>query len=270
MVREGSIAAKNDVIIQLDARPARLALDRAEAAYARLTAKPLAEESDQTRHEVEKTKAAAALAESRLKKAEELRARNPELVPEIELLDEKRADCGGEGGMGIGPDRETNFSTQGPRPEVRRESQVEIEVAKLQLEYCQVRSPIAGEVVEIKTNVGRWADVGTPLATILDTSEVLVQARIPNDRLVGVLSVMQTSYPGTLAMIRSPSFPNESFPARKRMGQRSSRAANQRHSNQTACSQPEGAAAGGYDCRIGNIRAAGRGYCDPRDGRDGQ
>jgi RND family efflux transporter MFP subunit len=213
MVREGSFAAKNDVIIQLDARPARLALDRAEAAYARLTAKPLTEESDQTRHDVEKATAAAALAESRLKKAEEVRARNPELVPEIELLDEKRADAAATAELKSAQSRD-QLLTQGPRAEVRRESQVEIEVAKLQLEYCQVRSPIAGEVVEIKTNVGRWADVGAPLATILDTSEVLVQARIPNDRLVGVLSVMQTSYPGTLAMIRSPSFPNESFPAR--------------------------------------------------------
>jgi RND family efflux transporter MFP subunit len=153
------------------------------------------------------------LAESRLKKAEELRARNPELVPEIELLDETRAAATAKAEWESAQDR-AQLQTQGPRAEVRRESQLEVDVAKLQLEYCQVRSPIAGEVVEIKTNVGRWADIGAPLATILDTSEVLVQARIPNDRLVGVLSVMQTSYPGTLATIRSPSFPNESFPAR--------------------------------------------------------
>ncbi len=62
-------------------------------------------------------------------------------------------------------------------------SQIEVEAAKLQLEYCQVRSPIAGEVVELKAFAGQRADVGTPLATILDTSEVLVQARIPSDRL---------------------------------------------------------------------------------------
>jgi RND family efflux transporter MFP subunit len=212
-VHEGSLVAKNDVIIKLDDRPARLALDRAEAAYARLTAKPLSEESDQARREVEKTKAAAASAESRLKKAEELRARSPELVPEIELLDEKRAAAAAKAEWESAQGR-AQLQTQGPRAEVRRESQVEVEVAKLQLEYCQVRSPIAGAVVEIKTSAGRWADVGTPLATILDSSEVLVQARIPNDRLVGVLSVMQTSFPGTLAMVRSSSFPNETFPAR--------------------------------------------------------
>jgi HlyD family secretion protein len=213
VVREGSLIAKNDVIIRLDDRPARLALDRAEAAYARLTAKPLSEESDQARHEVEKTKAAAASAESRLKKAEELRVRSPELVPDIELLDEKRAAAAAKAEWESAQAR-AQLQAQGPRAEVRRESQVEVEVAKLQLEYCQVRTPIAGEVVEIKTSVGRWADVGTPLATILDSSEVLVQARIPSDRLVGVLSVMQTSFPGTLAMVRSPAFPNESFPAR--------------------------------------------------------
>src|SRR5207237_1333618 len=119
----------------------------------------------------------------------ELRSRRPELVPDIEFLDEKRAAAAAKAEWESAQSR-AQIQTQGPRAEVRRESQVEVEVAKLQLEYCQVRTPIAGVVVEIKTSVGRWADVGTPLATILDSSEVLVQGRIPSDRLVGVLSVM--------------------------------------------------------------------------------
>ena len=75
----------------------------------------------------------------------------------------------------------TELLTKGPRAEVRRETQVEVDAAKLQLEYCQVRSPIAGQVVEIKTCVGRWADVGTPLATILDTSEVLADPHLRDE-----------------------------------------------------------------------------------------
>ena len=42
VVREGTQVAKNDLVVQLDERPARMALDRAKAAYARLIAKPRA------------------------------------------------------------------------------------------------------------------------------------------------------------------------------------------------------------------------------------
>ena len=102
---------------------------------------------------------------------------------------------------------------EGPSEEVRRESKVDVDTAKLQLEYCQVRSPIAGEIVEFKAFVGQRADAGTPLATILDTSEVVVQARIPSDRLAGVLAAMEKGGQEVLATIRCPAFPKENFTA---------------------------------------------------------
>jgi HlyD family secretion protein len=213
VVREGTRVAKNELVIQLDERPARLALDRAEAAYARLTAKPLPEELSQARNLVEKTRAAHELAESRLKRGQELQARNRELVPEIELMDEKRNEQATRAEWETAQ-AQLQLLEQGPREEIRRESRVEVEAAKLQLEYCQVRSPIAGEVVELKALVGERADVGTPLITILDTSEVLVQARIPGNRLQGVVSALQGPNQGALAMIHSMSFSDQSFPAR--------------------------------------------------------
>ena len=76
-VREGTRVARNDLVIQLDERPAKLALDRAEAAYARLIAKPRPEELDQARLLVEKAEAAHTMAASRLKKAQELRGATP-------------------------------------------------------------------------------------------------------------------------------------------------------------------------------------------------
>ena len=62
--------------------------------------------------------------------------------------------------------------------------------------------------------MGQRADVGTPLVTILDTSEVLVQSRVPGDRLANILAVMQEADHETLATIHSLSFPNEEFTAR--------------------------------------------------------
>jgi multidrug efflux pump subunit AcrA (membrane-fusion protein) len=212
-VREGTRVAKNDLVIQLDERPAKLALDRAEAAYARLIAKPRPEELDQARLLVEKVEAAHALAASRLKKAEELRARNEELVPAIELQDEQRNEEATKAEW-ESAQAQAKLLNDGPSAEVRRESQVEVETAKLQLEYCQVRSPIAGEVVEFRASVGQRADVGIPLATILDTSEVVVQARVPSDRLAGVLAAMETGGQEALASIHCPAFPHDTFTAR--------------------------------------------------------
>jgi multidrug efflux pump subunit AcrA (membrane-fusion protein) len=211
-VREGTRVAKGDVVVQLDERPAKLALDRAEAAYARLIAKPRPEESDQARLLVEKAEAAHALAASRLKKAEELRARDAELVPVIELQDEQRNEEATKAEW-ESAQAQAKLLNDGPSAEVRRESQVEVETAKLQLDYCQVRSPIAGEVVEIKTSLGQRADVGTPLATILDTSEVVVQARVPSDRLAGILSAMENGQQEALATIQCLAFPNKMFTA---------------------------------------------------------
>jgi HlyD family secretion protein len=213
VVREGEHVAKNDLVIQLDQRPAQLALDRAEAAYARLIAKPRSAESDQARLLVEKSEAAHALAESRLKKAQELRSRNAELVPSIELQDEQRNEEATKAEWETAQ-AQARLLDDGPSEEVRRESKVDVETAKLQLEYCQVRSPIAGEVVEFKAFVGQRADAGTPLATILDTSEVVVQARVPSDRLAGVLSAIKKGGQEALATIRAPAFPNDTLEAR--------------------------------------------------------
>jgi len=74
---------------------------------------------------------------------------------------------------------------------------------KLQLDYCQVRSQSQGEVVEFKAFVGQRADAGTP-TTILDTSEVVVQARVPSDRLAGMLAMAKGQDLGTNSLSAFP------------------------------------------------------------------
>ena len=212
IVKEGTHVEKNDPVVQLDERPARMALDRAEAAYARLIAEPLPEELTQARLLVEKLQSAHGLAESRLKKAQDLRARNAELVPDLELLDEQRNEEATRAEWKTAQ-AQLRLLEQGAREELRRESRVEVAAAQLQVDFCRVQAPIAGEVVEMKALVGQHADVGTPLITILDSSEVLVHSRIPSDHLAGVLAVMQAADQRMLATIHSLSFPNESFTA---------------------------------------------------------
>ena len=246
VVREGTKVAKNELVVQLDERPARMALDRARAAYARLIAKPLPEELTQAHSLVEKTQAAHALAQSRLKKAQDLHTRNAELVPDLELQDEQRNEEATKAEWETAQ-AQLRLMEQGPREEIRHESQIEIDAAQLQLDFCQVRAPIAGEVVEIKALVGQRADVGTPLVTILDSSEMLVQSRVPSDRLAGVLAVMQDADHETLATVHCLSFANESFPARGGWLSEQTEAADQRCSDQAPRAQPQGIAASRHD-----------------------
>jgi RND family efflux transporter MFP subunit len=209
---EGIRVSINDLIVQLDERPAKLALNRAEAAYSRLNAKPRPEEIEQARLLIEKCAAAYEVAASRLKKAEELHTRDPELVPAIELEDERRNEQTAKAEWETAKSQ-AKLLEQPPRPEDLREAEIEVDAAKLQLQLCQVRAPIAGEIVEYKAFIGQRVDVGTPLATILDTSEVFVQARVPGDQLSAIQTQILSQEKSPLATVRCPSFPDEEFVA---------------------------------------------------------
>ena len=211
-VVEGSKVKKGQLIVKLDERKAKTDLDRAEAAYARLIAKPRPDELVVARGAVEKAKAAHAVTKSQLEKSKATKTTNPALVTEIQLLEYQRAERIAATDV---DDAEAHFRLLelGPRDELRKEAHVEVEATKLQLEYCRIAAPFDGEVVELLARVGMKADVGMPVARILDSSEVLVQARVPGNRLVGVTKVVRSGGPGPVASIRSGSFPGEEFSA---------------------------------------------------------
>jgi RND family efflux transporter MFP subunit len=103
---------------------------------------------------------------------------------------------------------------KGPRAEQRREARVEVDAAQLQLDFCRVTTPIPGEVVDLKARIGQRADIGTPLATVLDASIVLIQARIPGQHLGSLVQVMNGERKQPLALIRCPSCPDAVFEAK--------------------------------------------------------
>lgn len=213
VVAEGARVDKGDLLIQLDERPARIAVERAEAAFARLVAKPRPEELTQARAVVAKTKAAHALAESRLKRATDLRARSPELVPDIQLLDDQSQEQAARAEWETAV-AQLQLLEQGPREEVRHEAEVEIQAARLQLEYCRVTAPFAGVVVQLHARIGQRADVGTPLITILDTGEVIVQARVPGKRLKSVARAIESRRQQSPATVRCDSDSSAMFEVR--------------------------------------------------------
>lgn len=212
-VAEGANVQKGQLVVHLDDRKAKTDLDRAEAAYARLIAKPRPDELVVARGAIEKAQAARAVTQSQLIKAQETRKTNPALVTEIQLLEYERldriaaADVADAGAA-------YRLLELGPKEELRKEAHVEVDATKLQLEYCRLIAPFDGEVVQLLARVGMKADVGTPVAQIIDTSEVLVQARVPGNRLREVATAVRAGGNTPLAVIRSLAFPGELFPAR--------------------------------------------------------
>lgn len=213
-VSEGARVVKGKtVVVQLDDRKAKIDFGRAEAAYARLVAPPRPDELIVAKGAVEKAKAAHAVAKAQIDKARETRKTNPVLVTEVQLLEYERAERIAATDVA---DAEAHFRLLelGPREEMRKEARVEVEATKLQLDYCKVTSPIDGELVALIAQVGMKADMGTPLARVIDTREVLVQARVPGNRLVGVTKAFQAKGADPPAVVQSDSFPGVHFPAK--------------------------------------------------------
>ena len=207
---EGSKVEKDQLVVRLDERKARTDLERAEAALARLIAPARPDELAVAQGAIDKAEAARKMAKAKLERDTTLQKRDPVLVPEVQLLDDQRADEIAAADLSTAK-AHLNLLKEGPNQEQRREAEVEVNAMKLQLKFCQVTAPFSGEIVEVLARVGTRADIGTPLARIIDTSEVLVQARIPGNRLGGVIASLSAQSSEPFAEIHSASFPSEKF-----------------------------------------------------------
>jgi cobalt-zinc-cadmium efflux system membrane fusion protein len=213
VAHEGDRVAAGATLVQMDDRPARATLAQAEAAFARLIAKPRPEELAQARALVAKMKSNHDAMEARLRKSRETRSRSPELVPEIQLLDDIRNAEAAKAELETA-EAQMRLLEKGPRDEQRKEARTQVDAAQLQLDYCKVVAPFAGEVVDMKARIGQRADVGTPLVTLLDSSEVIVQARIPSNRLPFVTAMFPISQGQVIAHVHCLAFPNRELPAK--------------------------------------------------------
>lgn len=214
-VAEGTRVAGGDVVIELDEEKARIDRDRARAALARLIARPRAEDLEVARRAQEKAQATLDLVLSRLKASSSLRTENPRLVPPLQVQEQRRdVDVARAEVSAAG--LQLRLLELGPKAEQRREAAVEVEAAELALKWCKVHSPLAGVVTEIKARVGLHVEPGTPLATVMDTSEVLIQARLPAQHLESVTAALagSTGQDGPAVAVRAQAFPEASFQGR--------------------------------------------------------
>lgn len=85
-------------------------------------------------------------------------------------------------------------------------AQGKYEGAAAQLSYSEIRSPISGVVTDRPLYPGEMATAGTPLLTVMDTSQVVARAHLPQESaaLLKVGDKAEVSVPGS----------KETFPAR--------------------------------------------------------
>ncbi|NBX26557.1 MAG: HlyD family secretion protein, partial [Planctomycetes bacterium] len=80
-------------------------------------------------------------------------------------------------------------------------AKVEVEDARLNLQYCEVRAPMEGWVTNLNTNVGAFVQVGTELFSLVQNSEWWVMANfleteIEQIRVGQEVAVYIFAYPG--------------------------------------------------------------------------
>ncbi len=64
-----------------------------------------------------------------------------------------------------------------------RKAEIEAERAKTSLEYTQIRSPTSGVVAERHISMGELVNAGTSIFTIVDTADLVLNLRVPQDSL---------------------------------------------------------------------------------------
>jgi len=186
-VVEGDQVVKDQVLVRLDDRDARLQLAQREAelrqAEARISAEMRRHEADLealpreqrllnlTRDEVARLQDLVTKnlgAQSQLDTARQAAERQAiALSARRQAVDEHTA-------------RLAELEAARARAEALRDQ------SQLELERCEVRAPFDGRIVKVLVSPGRRARVGDPLVSLFDTDEMVVRAQLPNRHLAEI------------------------------------------------------------------------------------
>jgi multidrug efflux pump subunit AcrA (membrane-fusion protein) len=197
LVLEGHHVSRADVVIQLSAEKVAAELAKAEATLAenqaalqRLAAGAREQELEVARKTCERAHLAVATAREKFEAIQGLHRRKE--ASDRQLADAERALQTSEADEAAAQ-AQLKLLELGPRKEAVAEAeahvavaQADVEAAKLQCEWAEIKSPINGELVELKARKGMQADPGAALATVVDLTEVHIQTRLPAARFAEV------------------------------------------------------------------------------------
>lgn len=206
---------QGDVLVRLDQRTARANLARAQAAVeekqaalVRLKRGYLPQEIESARQERDRAQATMESLRVELTALQELLNRNE--LPLLQFETKQKAFKSAEAAFKSADER-ARLLEAGTRPELIQEAQAQLEAAQadrehadLAVQWCEIRSPRDGVVVQVQARQGQFVDRAIPLATVIDLSEVFVQLRIPGEDLAKI-------HQGTRVDLELPSYPKRTF-----------------------------------------------------------
>ncbi len=225
LVVEGSEVHASDTLVRLDSRQAEIEysrtvalMDQKSAALNRLLRGSLPAEIEVAKQEAEKAKYAADALRLQLEALKPLVDRK-ELSP-VQYT-HLAASLNSSVAAQAAAEAHAKLVEQGPVKEeidqARAElaaAQADLAAARLNVELCNITSPIDGTVTRLTARVGTLATPGTSLATVMNLSQLFAQVRVPSayqsDIQIGSrveVSVLGESMPGKIARINPEADP---------------------------------------------------------------
>lgn len=187
-VRQGQLIAElenRDLVA--GAAEAKAVYDQAEAAFESTTAVALPEDLNRAQRETEAAKQAMDAAQKILAARQELFRQG---ALSQRLVDEANGNyVQAKSQYEIAQKHLDSLQGNGRQATIRNyEAQVQAakaryEAAEVQLSYTRIISPISGVVSERPQFVGQTASPDIPLATVIDTSRIVVRTRVPSAQL---------------------------------------------------------------------------------------
>jgi multidrug efflux pump subunit AcrA (membrane-fusion protein) len=228
-VIEGQSVQAGDVLIQVDPRPgearlagARATEQRAGATLAKLEHGPRPEEVEAARQTARQL---AAVTQSLGAKLDALRSLHEKGdVSDVEF-GQAQARFDAAEAESLAAEARLRLLEIGTRPEEIAEAraelaaaQADVAAAELEVEFCTIRSSIRGVVVQLSVRAGASVAPADVLATVVDTSELFVQARLPSAHFsevkrgahadVWIEPDVTTAMPGSVARLGSQANPD--------------------------------------------------------------
>jgi membrane fusion protein, multidrug efflux system len=196
-VRDNQAVRQGDLLLRIDPRPYRAALDQARARLDTLNNQIVLTQrsvnaqqynADSVEAAVERARAVANQAADTLHRTEPLLAQG--YVPADEVDRERTAQRAAQAELSAAmlQAQQASAAVSGVDALVAQRAEVEaqIAIAELNLEFTEVRAPFDGRVVSLRTTVGQFASALKPVFTLIDARHWYVIANFRETELKNV------------------------------------------------------------------------------------
>jgi membrane fusion protein, multidrug efflux system len=193
-VRDNQAVRQGDLLFQIDPRPYRYALERAQAALAQLDAQiPLTQRTVDAqifnaaaaKSAVVRAQAAAQQATDTLTRTEPLIAKGYVSADDLERARtaQRSAQAELEAAQSHAHEAQAAVSSVDALVAQRAVLVAEIDTERLNLEYATVHAPYDGRVVGLRTSIGQYVSAQKPVFTLIDTRHWYVIANFRENEL---------------------------------------------------------------------------------------